>query len=385
MQSLYGSQRKGLIPLKDPRIQKLARQIIRYSCALTKGEKVYIENFGVERAFVIALVEEAYAVGAHPLVVLRDTSIQRALIKGATDEQWAIETHFDGDKMREMDAYIAIRGGDNSYENADIPAEQMNRYMHGYSSIVHSDIRVNGTKWAVMRYPTASMAQLAETSIEAFEDYYFTVCCFDYSKMSLAMDALVARMEKTDKVHIVGNGTDLHFSIKGLPAIKCDGKLNIPDGEVFTAPVRDSVNGTVHYTAPSLYQGTVFTDVTLTFENGKIIKATGSDPQRLNEIFDADEGARYVGEFAIGVNPHINKPMKDILFDEKIAGSFHFTPGNCYDNCNNGNKSSIHWDLVCIQTPAYGGGEMYFDGELIRKDGLFIPEELQCLNPENLI
>ncbi len=362
----------------------MSRQLIRYSCELKKGQRVLIENFGVETEFVTALIKEAYEVGAEPIVQLRDNAVQRALMMGATSEKWDEEARLDSLRMEAVDAYIGIRGGSNSYETADVPMDQMKLYMKHYSSPVHSQIRVPKTRWVVLRFPTPSMAQLAETSLEAFEDHYFDVCTLDYEKMSKAMDALVTRMERTDKVHIVGPGTDLTFSIKGQPAIKCDGKLNIPDGEVFSAPIRDSVNGVLTYNTPSLYQGNVFENTCLTFEKGKIVKATSSDTVRSNQIFDSDEGARYIGEFAIGVNPYITKAIKDTLFDEKIAGSFHFTPGNCYDECPNGNKSAIHWDLVCIQTPEYGGGEMYFDGELVRKDGLFVVDELKGLNPDAL-
>lgn len=338
----------------------------------------------METEFVTALIQEAYEVGAEPIVVLRDQRIQRALMMGASAEKWKEEARVDAERMRAVDAYIGIRGGDNSYETSDVPSDKMGLYMQHYGQPVHSQIRVPDTKWVVLRFPTPSMAQQAQTSLEAFEDYYFNVCTLDYGKMSRAMDALVARMERTDRVRIVGPGTDLSFSIKGMPAIKCDGKLNIPDGEVFSAPIRDSVSGVLRYNTPSLYQGRVFENTELTFENGKIIKATSSDTEGSNAIFDTDEGARYVGEFAIGVNPYITKAIKDTLFDEKIAGSFHFTPGSCYDECPNGNKSAIHWDLVCIQTAECGGGEMYFDGELIRKDGMFVTEDLLCLNPENL-
>lgn len=332
-----------------------------------------------------ALIEEAYAVGAEPIVVLHDNQVERALKMGGSAEKWDFEAKHDAQRMSEMDAYIGIRGGSNSYEQADVPADRMRIFMQHYNKPVHSEIRVPKLRWVVLRYPTASMAQLAETSVEAFEDHYFNVCCLDYQKMSHAMDALVKRMEATDQVRIVGSGTDLRFSIKGMPAIKCDGRLNIPDGEVFSAPIKDSVNGVIRYNTPSLYQGNVFEHTCLHFENGKIVKAESSNTALSNQIFDTDEGARYVGEFAIGVNPHITKAIKDTLFDEKIAGSFHFTPGNCYDECPNGNKSAIHWDLVCIQTPEYGGGEMYFDGELVRKDGLFVVDELKGLNPENLM
>lgn len=229
------------------------------------------------------------------------------------------------------------------------------------------------------------MAQLANMPTEHFEDFYFRVCNLDYQKMSKAMDSLVKIMERTDKVRIVAKDTDLSFSIKGLPAIKCDGKMNIPDGEVFTAPVKTSVNGVITYNTPAVYQGVTFENIRLEFKNGKIINATCNNTERINQILDTDEGARFVGEFAIGVNPFIETPMKDTLFDEKIKGSIHFTPGSCYDECDNGNKSAIHWDLVLIQRPEYGGGEIWFDDVLVRKDGLFVIDELKCLNPENLI
>jgi aminopeptidase len=249
---------------------------------------------------------------------------------------------------------------------------------------VHHEIRVAKTKWVVLRYPSPATAQAAGMSTEAYENFYFEVCNLDYSKMNKAMDPLAALMEKTDKVHILGIDTDLTFSIKGIPAIKCAGEMNIPDGEVYTAPVRESVNGVIHYNTPSLENGFVYENVRLVFKDGKIIEATANDNFRLNKLFDTDEGARYVGEFAIGVHPYILKPMKEILFDEKICGSFHFTPGSAYDEAFNGNKSALHWDLVCIQTQEYGGGEIWFDDVLIRKDGLFVLPELECLNPENL-
>ena len=370
--------------MRDNRLITLSRQLIGYSCALKAGERVLIESFGAATEFVTALVEAAYAVGAHPIVVLRDHTVQRALMMGATADKWDLEAELDAQRMSEMDAYIGIRGGNNSYETADVPLGQTRLYMQHYNEPVHGKIRVPKTRWVVLRFPTPSMAQLAETSLEAFEDHFFDVCNLDYANMSKAMDALVARMQSTDQVHITGPGTDLRFSIKGIPAIKCDGKLNIPDGEVFTAPIKDSINGVIRYNASSLYQGNVFDNVCLTFKDGKITQATASDTTRCNAIFDTDPGARYVGEFALGVNPYITKAIRDTLFDEKIAGSFHLTPGSCYDEASNGNKSAVHWDLICIQTPECGGGEIYFDGELVRKDGLFVTADLKRLNPDAL-
>ena len=223
-------------------------------------------------------------------------------------------------------------------------------------------------------------------STDEFEDFYFRVCCLDYARMATAAAKLAERMNRTDRVHIVGPGeTDLRFSIKDIPAVPCTGDRNIPDGEVFTAPERNSVEGVIAFNTPTLYRGVSFENVRLTFREGRIAESTATvGGDRLHEVFDADEGARFIGEFAIGFNPHILQPMKDILFDEKIAGSFHFTPGQAYEEADNGNRSEIHWDLVCIQRPDFGGGEIRFDDETIRKDGLFVVDDLLALNPDHL-
>ncbi|HEX4415179.1 MAG TPA: aminopeptidase, partial [Lacipirellulaceae bacterium] len=240
--------------------------------------------------------------------------------------------------------------------------------------------RVGKTKWVVLRYPTESFAQAANMSTPAFEDFYFDVCTADYAAMAKAQEPLVARMQKTDRVRIISPGTELEFSIKGIPIIPCAGDRNIPDGEVFTAPVRDSINGRIRFNTKSRYQGTVYENVEFEFKSGKIIDAKANETEKINAILDSDEGARYCGEWAIGVNNRVRHPMLDTLFDEKIGGSFHLTPGQAYEIADNGNHSRIHWDLVLIQRPDYGGGEMWFDGELVRKDGRFIPADLQGLN-----
>lgn len=370
--------------MKDPRIEKLAKNLINYSVQLQKGEKVLIENFGLQRELVTALVKEAYLAGGYPFVLLKDQQVDRSLLLGAQEEQFNMMADFEANVMSNMDAYIGLRSGDNINEQADVPDDKVKIHGNTIGKKVHSEIRVPKTKWVVLRYPTSSMAQLAKMSTEAFENFYFDVCNLDYGKMDKAMNGLADLMNRTDKVRLTGPGTDLTFSIKDIPAIKCAGRLNIPDGEVYTAPVRDSVNGVVTYNTPSPYQGFTFENVKLTFKDGKIVEAKSNDSERINKVFDTDEGARFVGEFAIGVNPFIFNPMQDILFDEKIAGSFHFTPGQCYDEAFNGNQSNIHWDLVNIQRPEYGGGEIFFDDVLIRKDGLFVIPELEKLNPDNL-
>lgn len=370
--------------MRDSRYEVLARNLINYSVKIKPGEKVLIEVIGNETALTKELIKEAYKAGGIPFVTIKNNEVTRVLLTQSTEEQIKDMAAFEINRMKEMQAYIGIRAGENVSEMGSVPSEKMNTYMKYYSKPLHSELRVKKTKWCVLRYPNHSMAQLAEMSTDDFEDFYFKVCNLDYSKMSKAMDNLVELIEKTDKVRITGKGTDLAFSIKGLPGIKCDGVMNIPDGEVFTAPVKDSVNGVISYNVPAVYQGFTFENIVLEFKDGKIVKATANDTERITKIFDTDEGARYVGEFSLGVNPYIEQPMKDTLFDEKINGSIHFTPGNAYDECDNGNKSAIHWDLVFIQRPEYGGGEIWFDDTLIRKDGIFVCKELLCLNPENL-
>lgn len=367
----------------DPRIKKLSSLLVDYSTALAKGERCLIDYEGeCTKDLVRQLIKDIYAKGAIPFVRSRDSRINRELLLNCSEEQLSFMCECQLQEMMGMDAYIAIRGNANSSEHADVPAEKLGLWDRLLNPVL--DYRVNKTKWVILRYPNPSMAQLAGTSQDAFEDFFFDVCTMDYAKMDKAMDSLQALMNRTDKVHLVGPGTDLTFSIKDIPAIKCSGKMNIPDGEVFTAPVKDSMNGIISYNTPSEEQGFTFENIVFEIKDGKIIKATANNNERINALLDTDEGSRFFGEFAIGVNPYVLTPMKDTLFDEKIAGSFHLTPGMCYEEAPNGNTSAVHWDLVMIQRPEYGGGEIWFDDVLIRKDGLFVLPELECLNPEKL-
>ena len=370
--------------MKDPRVKKLAELLVNYSTKVKKDEKVMIS--AVDPAaypLVEDLLDMVAEKEAHPFVTLTAQTVQRKLYKYATDTTLKLMKDEELAKAKQMDVYIGIRALENKFEMNDIPQAQMMKVMKDYRMEVSNEIM--SKKWVTLMFPTPAFAQSSGMSMEAFEEFFFNVTTLDYAKMDKAMDPMKELMEKTDRVHIKGPGrTDLKFSIKGLPAIKCAGQYNIPDGEIFTAPVKDSVNGVIEYNTPTSYLGTKFDKVILTFENGKIVKFEGSNPEKLEEIFNSDEGARYVGEFAFGVNPYIKNPMVNILFDEKISGSIHFTPGRAYEECDNGNKSSIHWDLVMIQTPEYGGGEIYFDDKLVRKDGKFVLPELTGLNPENL-
>jgi aminopeptidase len=330
----------------------------------------------------VELMRAVRAVKAVPLVEVRHTRVTREILRGTDAKHAALIRDLELARMKKMQAYLAIRGADNMSENSDVPSDRLSLYSRVTRPVLNW--RVNKTRWCVLRWPTPSMAQAANMSTEAFENFYFDVCTMDYRKMAKAMVPLYDRMKSADRVHLKSPGTDLTFSIKGIGAKMCEGLLNIPDGEVFSCPVRDSVNGVIQFNTPTIYAGTKFENVRLEFKDGKVVKATGSDTKKLNEILDTDAGARYVGEFSLGFNPYILKPMCDILFDEKIAGSLHFTPGQAYEICDNGNRSAVHWDMVLIQRKDWGGGEIWFDGELIRKDGLFLPKDLKPLNPERL-
>jgi len=365
--------------MHDPRVDALARQLVRYSTSLKKGEKVLIDLYDVPDAVGVALIRETRAKGALPFLKVNHSRLTREMLRGAEDAQYAILAKHQLAEMKDMDAYIAVRGSHNIAETSDVAAERMRTAMKHLRPVM--DHRVKKTKWCVLRWPTPSMAQQAGMSTEAFEDFYFDVCLLDYKALVPAMNALKKLMDRTDRVEIKGPGTDLRFSIKDIPAIVCGGTYNIPDGEVFTAPVKDSVEGVIQYNTPTIYQGIPFDAVRLEFSKGKIVKAdAGARTKQLNKILDSDAGARYIGEFALGFHPAIREPMRDILFDEKIAGSFHFTPGQAYEDADNGNRSQVHWDLVNIQRKDYGGGEIRFDGKLIRKDGKFLPKALEKLN-----
>jgi aminopeptidase len=372
--------------MKDQRFEQLARLLVGHSMRVTAGDKVLIEAFDIPTDFTAELVRQVAAAGGLPLVSTYHQQVLRALYQVSTEEQMRLLGAVERQRMEAVQCYAGVRGSHNISEMSDVPKEKMDLYERLWWTPVHQDVRVRKTRWVVLRWPTASMSQAAQMSTEAFEDFYFRVCAgVDYDKMQHAMEPLHALMDRTDRVVIHGPGTELSFSKKGIATIPCFGQRNIPDGEIFTCPVRDSVNGNVQYNCDTLYRGTLFSNVRLEFKNGRVVDASaGSQTAKLNEILDADEGARFIGEWSLALNPHVLKPMQDILFDEKIAGSFHLTPGNAYDEADNGNRSQVHWDMVCIQRPEYGGGEIWFDGKLIRKDGLFMLPELADLNPDRL-
>ena len=370
----------------DSRIIKLSNTLVKHSIRLKPGEKVYVDYKGSGADDLIQqLIRTIYEEGGFPFLHCVNNKFLREILMNCNEEQIKLMSNSALSEMKQMDCYIGISSSENSADLSDVPSDNMKLFRKLYDTPVHFQERVNNTKWVILRYPNPSFAQSANMSTTAFEDFYFNVCTMDYPKLSKAMEPLVNLMKSTDKVHIIGPGTDLIFSIKDINVVPCFGLRNIPDGEVATAPVKDSVNGYITYNTETTYNGVLFNNIRFEFENGKIVKATSNNTEMLNKILDTDKGARYIGEFALGLNPYVEKPIGDTLFDEKIKGSFHFTPGEALDESDNGNRSSIHWDIVNIQRKEYGGGEMYFDDVLVRKDGIFVLPELEALNPENLM
>ncbi|WP_309120637.1 aminopeptidase [Paenibacillus sp.] len=366
----------------DPRMTRLARNVVTYSLNVQPGEKVLIAALDVkDMNAVSAFVEEVHRAGGLAFVEITDYSVLRKLQIGGTDAQFEADASYKLARVKEMDAVVQLLGEENVSEYADIPAERRNAYQRAFRPVTEETHR---KRWTLFNYPSKAYAQLAGMSTEAYTDFLFKTCTMDYRGMSEAMKPLAALMERTDRVRIVAPGTDLSFSIRGLPGIACDGKVNLPDGEVFSAPVRDSVNGTVFFNAPTSYRGHTFNRLSLTFRDGRVVEASSDNDAKLFDILDVDEGARYVGEFAIGVNPYVDRIMNDVGFDEKISGSVHFALGNAYEECDNGNRSMIHWDIVLLLRAEHGGGEIYFDDVLIGKDGRFVVDELLALNPERL-
>ncbi|MDF9866606.1 aminopeptidase [Bacilli bacterium PM5-3] len=366
--------------MRDSRITKLAKQLVEYSIEVKQDEVVRIVAHDFEsKPLVKELVKAVYDAKGIPIVEFVDHEVQALEYKNANDKRINLVAKWELSKTEYMDAMILIRGKSNEFELANVDQSIMTKTSQANKEA--QNIRVNHRKWVLLNYPTNMFANKAKMAHDDYEDFFYDVMLVDYKKMREDAFALKKLMDITDKVEIKGNGTNLTFSIKDIGSVICAGDRNVPDGEVYSAPIKDSMNGVIQYNTVTFANGIEFKDVKLEIENGKIINASSSiNNDKINDVLNSDEGARYFGEFAIGINPKITSPVGDILFDEKIYGSFHLTPGQCYDDCYNGNHSLIHWDLVCIQTPEFGGGEIYFDDVLIRKDGEFVIDELKKLN-----
>ena len=358
--------------------KELARIIVNHSLKIKENDKVLITYEGNSKSLVKYLIDEINKVGGVPDYRYIDEDLDSYSNKYLNDSLIDVRTNKVKYEVENYDCFIKIYYCESDYYDKNTDPTWKRKYLASIKP--YKDIQINNRRWVLLNYP--SLVDSYKAKMEPDEFYNFAMKCMtvDYDKMEKDLMPLKRLMEKTDKVRIVGPGTDISFSIKGMPAIICAGDRNIPDGECFTAPIKNTVNGVISYNTPSPYRGNVYENIVLTFKDGKIVDCSSNHPNEMNEIFNSDEGARYIGEFSLGVNPMIKYPMGDILYDEKICGSLHFTPGTCYNECDNGNYSQVHWDLVLIQREDYGGGEIYFDDRLIRKDGLLVIDELKELN-----
>lgn len=360
--------------------ETLSKRIIKESLKIKENERVFISYHDDHcKSFVKYLITAIIECKGIPFVKRVDSDIQAYLLKNTKDNRIEHLHKMSLEEVNWYDAIIEITYTTNIYEEREVDKEVRSKVIRALKE--SRDIRNKEKKWILLNYPSLLDAYKAKMDYDSYYKHAIESMLLNYEKMKEMILPLKEWMEKTDKVRIVGPDTDLTFSIKGMPAIPCLGDFNLPDGEIFTAPLKKSVNGRITYNTPSPYLGNVFTNVSLTFEKGKIIKATcNEDNEKLENILNTDEGSSYIGEFALGFNPVILDPMGDILFDEKIKGSLHFTPGDSYAEADNGNHSSIHWDMVLIQREEYGGGEIYFDDVLIRKNGVFVLPDLESLN-----
>lgn len=364
----------------DERLKKIAYSIVNYSLKTKSKEKILITVQSIEaNPLVKCLIEAIFMCDAIPYVTIFDQEISTLLLEKTNEDRTQLLKDISWFEVDHYDSFISVRYSTNDYEGKNINANILMNL--GLAIEEASDIRINDKKWVLLNYPSTLDAYKAKMKSDEYYNYALDVMNVDYQQLNIDVEPLKKLMEQTDKVRVTGKGTDITFSIKDIPVIPCVGTKNVPDGEIYVAPIKTSVNGVIMYNTPSPYHGNIYNNVKLVFKHGKIIEATSDDNnEALNKIFDTDEGARYVGEFSIGLNPLIKYPMGDTLYDEKIIGSIHFTPGRCYRDSYNGNISSIHWDMVLIQREEYGGGDIYFDDILIRKDGLFVLEELKHLN-----
>ncbi len=368
----------------DQRLKKLAQNLVNYSIKLKPNEKCLINAIDVPDEFVTEIIDNVWKCGGIPIVKTTSSKVKSHLTPNYTKEIIEFNTKLEIPLWESLQAAIIVDGSANPFNSNNVSPETKQLISRISNRKYHEIFDKNNVKWVLLNYPNNLSAFNSKMSDEQFENFYLDVCTFDYSKMKDAMVPLKKLMEKTDKVHIIAPNTDITFSIKNQSACICAGEYNIPDGEVFTSPIKTSVNGKVLYNVPCAVNGQIFENIQFIIKDGKIIEAKSTNNDELIKILDTDEGSRYFGEFALAVNPYINQPMYDILFDEKISGSFHMAFGTCLVEAPNGNKSGIHIDLIQIQTPEYGGGEIWFDDVLIRKDGKFVIDELKALNPENL-
>lgn len=370
--------------MRQPDMQNLANHFVKNAIRIKVGNKVMIEYCGSDaHKWANVLAAEIRKKGGCPyLVDASAETIKKLDVKdSAKIDAWKQNLL---NLIEQADASVRIRD-DNDLEQ--LSHEERKIYLEAYGAVGKE--RIKKEKWLVFDAPTESLAKNCGISPQEFDNFFKKACMFGGEQIEKTAEPLRKLLNDGKEVRLISKEqeTDLTFRINDIPSVSCCGTHNIPDGECFTAPFRESVNGVIKFKNCS-YNGKRFEFIKLEFQNGKVVNAKAENEQQteaLDSLLNTDDGVRYIGEFAISFNPLLKEPTGSALFDEKIDGAFHIALGNHLPPTNNGNKSAIHWDLVQIQRPENGGGEIYIDGKLIRKDGKFTTPELEPLNPEKLL
>lgn len=355
--------------MKDIRCEKLASVLLNHSLKVKAGENLVIRSNYNGKPLVDEVYKQAIKAGLNVFTQISISEHAKFFMENATQEQLDNGNKFLEAVYEQADAFIVIEAPDNVKHLSKVDSDRNMRYNKAVSPLSR---KIMDKRWVMTNFPTHSFAQEADMSLEEYEDMLFGATLVDYEQMDKEMDKIVEIFDKAETIRIVGRDTDLTFSIKDRKGIKCSGANNIPDGEVFYAPITNSANGHIYYEYPAIRYGVQVDGIRLEFKDGKVVKATAEKNEEfLNKMLDTDEGARYLGEFGIGVNFGITKFIKNILFDEKIGGTIHLAVGNAYEDSGGDNKSLVHWDMI---KELRVDGEIYADGRLVQKNGTFIYE-----------
>ena len=353
----------------DRRWSQLAEILVHYSTRTRAGDRLLITMVEPETfPLTLAVYEHAVRAGAFPQVQFASAYLERALLMHGNDELIARVPDLERIGMEWADVAIGLRGARNPHELAGIPTERLAAHKRAQGAI--SALRTEQTRWVLVRVPNESFAQAADMSLDAAMAFFFDACLRDWEEESRRYRRIRDRFQAASRVRIRGRDTDLTFSTAGRTYVVGDGRINVPDGEVYTAPVDDSAEGLIAFEYPGIYAGRSIGGIRLELRAGEVVKATADTGEEfLQQILALDDGARRIGEFGVGVNDGIDRFVGDILFDEKIGGTIHLALGRAYAECGGTNQSALHWDLV---KDLRGDGVIELDGRRVLENGRFL-------------
>ncbi len=353
----------------DIRIEKIAKILVDYSTEVKENDRVLIRTSPLAKDLALEVYKQCLLKGAYPWIRCELPGQTYIFYKYANEKQLKWFPEHEYEEIKRTDVYILIAGEHNTRELTNIDSSRISLRMKVLKPIL--DYRVEKTRWVIFDYPTEALAQEAEMSLEEFKDFVFNACLLDWREMSKRLNIIKDKMKKVDKVRIVGEKTDLEFSIKGRNIIVADGKHNMPDGEVFTSVIEDSVNGRIFFDMPAVKMGQIVENIYLEFKNGVVVRYNAEKNKHfLEKMINTDIGSKRIGEFGIGLNYNIKRAVKNILFDEKIGGTIHLALGRGYKETGSKNDSAIHWDL--IKDMRKKGSKIYFDDEIVFEDGKWL-------------